>query len=445
MIFLKDIKEVKKIWKIIKRLLFIHYGCKVNQYETNAMIQKFIEHNYEIVDFEEKADIYVINTCTVTNMSDRKSRQMLRRVKKINPDSILVVVGCYVQVGKEELEKIDDIDIILGNNEKNEIVEYVENYKEKKENITDVMHQKEFVDFGSVTYTNKTRATIKIQDGCDRFCTYCIVPYARGRVRSRQLNSIIEEVQKIAKRGIKEVIVTGIHIASYGKDFNYKITLIDVLEAINKIDGIERIRIGSLEPTIMNEEFLERLSKLEKVCNHFHLSLQSGCTSVLKRMNRKYTADEFKESVKLLRTYYPDAMLTADVIVGFPGETDEEFNETYKFLEEIKFYRMHIFKYSQRNGTKAAVMPNQVDGNIKEERSNKLIKLSDQIQNNYNQKYIGKEVEVLFEEKENEYIKGHTKNFIVVKVKEEKDLENKIKKVKIIGIENQELVGKIDM
>lgn len=426
-------------------MLFIHYGCKVNQYETNAMIQKFIEHNYEIVDFEEKADIYVINTCTVTNMSDRKSRQMLRRVKKVNSDSILVVVGCYVQVGKEELEKIDDIDIILGNNEKNDIVEYVENYKEKRENITDVMHQKEFVDFGSVTYTNKTRATIKIQDGCDRFCTYCIVPYARGRVRSRQLNNIIEEVQKIAKRGIKEVIVTGIHIASYGKDFNYKVTLIDVLEEINKIDGIQRIRIGSLEPTIMNEEFLKRLSKLEKVCNHFHLSLQSGCTSVLKRMNRKYTADEFKESVKLLRTYYPDAMLTADVIVGFPGETEEEFEETYKFLEKIKFYRMHIFKYSQRNGTKAAIMPNQVDGNIKEERSNKLIKLSDQIQNDYNQKYIGKEVEVLFEEKENEYIKGHTKNFIVVKVKEEKDLENKIEKVKIVGIENQELVGKIDM
>lgn len=426
-------------------MLFIHYGCKVNQYETNAMIQKFIEHNYEIVDFEEKADIYVINTCTVTNMSDRKSRQILRRVKKVNPDSILVVVGCYVQVGKEKLEKIEDIDIILGNNEKNDIVKYVENYKEKRENISDVMHQKEFVDFGSVTYTNKTRATIKIQDGCDRFCTYCIVPYARGRVRSRQLNNIIEEVRKIAKRGIKEVIVTGIHIASYGKDFNYKITLIDVLEEINKIDGIERIRIGSLEPTIMDEEFLERLSKLEKVCNHFHLSLQSGCTSVLKRMNRKYTADEFKESVKLLRTYYPDAMLTADVIVGFPGETEKEFEETYKFLEEIKFYRMHIFKYSQRNGTKAAVMPNQVDGNIKEERSNKLIKLSDQIQNDYNQKYIGKEVEVLFEEKENEYIKGHTNNFIVVKVKKETDLENKIKKVKIVGVENQELVGKIDM
>ena len=426
-------------------MLFIHYGCKVNQYETNAMIQKFIENNYEIVDFEEKADIYIINTCTVTNMSDRKSRQMLRRVKKSNPNSILVVVGCYVQVGKQELEKIDDIDIILGNNEKNNIVEYVEKYKENREKITDVMQQKEFVDFGSVTYTNKTRATIKIQDGCDRFCTYCIVPFARGRVRSRHLNNIIEEVQKIAKRGIQEIIVTGIHIASYGKDFNYKVTLIDVLEEINKVDGIKRIRIGSLEPTIMNKEFLDRLSKLDKVCNHFHLSLQSGCTSVLKRMNRKYTANEFKESVNLLRKYYPNAMLTADVIVGFPGETEEEFEETYKFLKEIKFYRMHIFKYSQRNGTKAAIMPNQIDGNIKEERSNKLIKLSDEIQNDYNKEYIRKEVEVLFEERENEYIKGHTNNFIVVKVKEKQNIENKILKVEITGIEGQELLGKLNV
>lgn len=408
------------------------------------MIQKFIENGYEITDFEEKADIYVINTCTVTNMSDRKSRQMLRRVKKANPNSILVVIGCYVQVGKQELEKIEDIDIILGNNEKNNIVEYIENYKNKT-NITDVMQQKEFIDFGSVTYTNKTRATIKIQDGCDRFCTYCIVPYARGRVRSRQLNSIIEEVEKIAKRGIKEVIITGIHIASYGKDFNYKITLIDVLEKINKVNGIERIRIGSLEPTIMNTEFLERLSKLEKICNHFHLSLQSGSNAVLKRMNRKYSVEEFKSSVELLKKYFPNAMLTADVIVGFPGETNEEFLDTYKFLEEIKFYRMHIFKYSQRNGTKAAIMPNQIDGNIKEERSNKLIELSDKIQNEYNKFFIGKTVEVLFEERENEYIKGHTKNFIIVKVKDNSNLENQLKIVEIIDIENDELIGKILM
>ena len=408
------------------------------------MIQKFIEKGYEITEFEEKADIYIVNTCTVTNMSDRKSRQMLRRVKKINPNSILAVVGCYVNVGKKELEKIKDIDIILGNNEKNNIVEYIENYN-KKDNISDVMQQKKFIDFGSVTYTNKTRATIKIQDGCDRFCTYCIVPYARGRVRSRQINSIIEEVEKIAKRGIKEVIITGIHVASYGKDFNYKIRLIDVLEKINNIDGIERIRLGSLEPTLITKEFLDRLSKLDKICNHFHLSLQSGCDTVLERMNRKYTSKEFKNSVELLRQYYKDVLLTADVIVGFPGESEEEFNNTYKFLEEIKFYRMHIFKYSQRNGTKAAIMPNQINGNIKEERSNKLIELSNKIQNEYNLRYIGSEQKVLFEEKENEYIKGHTENFLMVKVKENENLVNNIKNVEIIGIENEELIGKIIM
>ena len=407
-------------------------------------MQKFIEKGYTIVDFEEKADIYVVNTCTVTNMSDRKSRQMLRRVKKVNPNSILVVVGCYVNVAKEELEKIKDIDIILGNNEKNNIVECVENF-ENKEKITDVMQQKEFIDFGSVTYTNKTRATIKIQDGCDRFCTYCIVPYARGRVRSRQINSIIEEVEKIAKRGIKEVIVTGIHVASYGKDFGYKVKLIDVLEKINNIEGIERIRLGSLEPTLINKEFLDRLSKLDKICHHFHLSLQSGCDTVLERMNRKYTSSDFRNSVKLLREYYKDVLLTADVIVGFPGETDEEFMNTYKFLEEIKFYRMHIFKYSQRNGTKAAIMPNQIDGNIKEERSNKLISLSDKIQNEYNLNYIGKKQKVLFEEKENIFLKGHTNNFLMVNVENDEKLINQIKNVEIIGIENGELIGKIAM
>ncbi len=407
-------------------------------------MQKFIEKGYEIIDFEEKADIYVVNTCTVTNMSDRKSRQMLRRVKKNNPNSILVVVGCYVNVAKEELEKIKDIDIILGNNEKNNIVECVENF-ENKEKITDVMQQKEFIDFGSVTYTNKTRATIKIQDGCDRFCTYCIVPYARGRVRSRQISSIIEEVEKIAKRGIKEVIVTGIHVASYGKDFGYKIKLIDVLEKINNIEGIERIRLGSLEPTLINKEFLDRLSKLDKICNHFHLSLQSGCDTVLERMNRKYTSNDFRNSVKLLREYYKNVLLTADVIVGFPGETDEEFMNTYKFLEEIKFYRMHIFKYSQRNGTKAAIMPNQIDGNIKEERSNKLIELSNKIQNEYNLSYIGKKQKVLFEEKENNFLKGHTNNFLMVNVNDSEDFINQIKDVEIVGIENNELIGKIAM
>lgn len=352
-----------------KKVAFCTLGCKVNQYETNAMIEQFINKGYEIVDFEEKADIYIINTCTVTNMADRKSRQMLRRVKEINEDALLVACGCYAQVAKEELEKIPEIDLIYGTNEKNKIAEYIEEYeKEYRKGIdfrlgnvpngkvTDVMYQKEFLDFGTTSYTEKTRAVIKVQDGCDRFCSYCIIPYARGHVRSRKIESVVEEVKKIADEGIKEVVITGIHIASYGKDFKEKIGLIDLLEEINKIEGIKRIRLGSIEPTLITEEFLNRLIKLEKICPHFHLSLQSGCDETLKRMNRRYTTEEFKKSTDLLKKAYPNVALTTDIIVGFPQETDEEFEKTYQFLKDIDFYKMHIFKYSQRKGTKAAIM-----------------------------------------------------------------------------------------
>lgn len=342
------------------------------------MTQKFIENGYEVIEHTKRADIYIINTCTVTNMSDRKSRQMLRRMKEQNQNAIVVAVGCYAQVAKEELKKIPEIDLVLGNNEKLKITDYVEDYIEKNENqieIEDVMHSKEFYDFGDVTFTEKTRAVIKIQDGCDRFCSYCIIPYARGRVRSRKPESIVSEIEKIAKEGIKEVVITGIHIASYGKDFKNKYKLIDLLEELNKVNGIERIRLGSIEPLLITEEFVNRIKKLEKVCHHFHLSLQSGCDETLKRMNRRYTTKEFKEIVERLRNTYKDVMLTTDIIVGFPGETEEEFSETYKFLKDIKFYKMHIFKYSPRKGTKAAEMKNQVNGNIKEERSRKLIEI----------------------------------------------------------------------
>ena len=346
-----------------KKVAFCTLGCKVNQYETNAMIEKFINKGYEIVDFEEKADIYIINTCTVTNIADRKSRQMLRRVKEINENALLVACGCYAQVAKEELEKIPEIDLIYGTNEKNKIAEYIEEYENDSrkgnvpnEKVTDVMYQKEFLDFGTTSYTEKTRAVIKVQDGCDRFCSYCIIPYARGHVRSRKIESVVEEVKKIAEEGIKEVVITGIHIASYGKDFKEKIGLIDLLEEINKIEGIKRIRLGSIEPTLITEEFLTRLTKLEKICDHFHLSLQSGCDETLKRMNRRYTTEEFKKSTELLKKVYPDVALTTDIIVGFPQETDEEFEKTYQFLKDIAFYKMHIFKYSQRKGTKAAIM-----------------------------------------------------------------------------------------
>ena len=412
----------------MKTVAFCTLGCKVNQYETNAMMQKMIEAGYEVVDFETKADIYIINTCTVTNMADKKSRQMLRRVKEINPEAILVAVGCYAQVAKEKLEQIPEIDLILGINEKNDIVKYVEQAS-KNIYVSDVLHQTEFLDFGDVTYTEKTRAVIKVQDGCNQFCSYCIIPYARGRIRSRKPESVIKEITDVAKEGIKEVVITGIHIASYGKDFNTEYRLIDLLEEIQKVDGIQRIRLGSLEPTLITEEFVTRLKKLSKICDHFHLSLQSGCDETLKRMNRKYTTDQFRHVVELLRNAYPEVHLTTDVIVGFPGETEEEFNRTYEFLKEIKFYKMHVFKYSPRSGTVAAKMPNQIDGNIKEERSNKLIELSDENEKEYNQKYIGKEVEVLLEEREGEYLKGHTTNYMVVKMKTNENLENTIQKV----------------
>ena len=412
----------------MKTVAFCTLGCKVNQYETNAMMQKMIEAGYEVVDFETKADIYIINTCTVTNMADKKSRQMLRKVKEINPEAILVAVGCYAQVAKEKLEQIPEIDLILGINEKNDIVKYVEQAS-KNTYVSDVLHQTEFLDFGDVTYTEKTRAVIKVQDGCNQFCSYCIIPYARGRIRSRKPESVIKEITDVAKEGIKEVVITGIHIASYGKDFNTEYRLIDLLEEIQKVDGVQRIRLGSLEPTLITEEFVTRLKKLSKICDHFHLSLQSGCDETLKRMNRKYTTDQFRHVVELLRNAYPEVHLTTDVIVGFPGETEEEFNKTYEFLKEIKFYKMHVFKYSPRSGTVAAKMPNQIDGNIKEERSNKLIELSDKNEEEYNQKYIGKEVEVLLEEREGDYLKGHTTNYMIVKMKTNENLENTIQKV----------------
>ena len=425
-----------------KVVRFVTLGCKVNQYETNAMAQKFLEKGYQIIEEitpeneDIKPDICIINTCTVTNMSDRKSRQMLRRMKEKNPSTIVVAVGCYAQVAKKELAKIPEIDLVLGNNEKVEIVKYVEEYINNHINnveLDDVMYSKEFSDFGDVTYTEKTRAVIKIQDGCDRFCSYCIIPYARGRVRSRKPESIISEITQIASKGIKEVVITGIHIASYGKDFvmskdsklaNYR--LIDLLEEINEIQGIQRIRLGSIEPLLITVEFVGRLKKLEKICHHFHLSLQSGCDETLKRMNRRYTTEQFKEIVRLLRGAYSDVNLTTDIIVGFPGETDEEFNKTYQFLKEIKFYKMHIFKYSPRKGTKAAVMPNQINGDIKEERSKKLIELSDRNEIEHNKSYIGKNVEVLFEEEKDGMYKGHTQNYIMVYCQSKENLDNKI-------------------
>ena len=426
----------------MKKVSFYTLGCKVNQYETNAMAQKFKESGYEIVDMNDDiSDICIVNTCTVTNMSDRKSRHSLRRVKEKNPSAIIAAVGCYAQVAKNDLENMPEIDIVLGNEEKANIVQYVEKFIENEKKlieIEDIATKKEFEDMGQITYTEKTRAFIKVQDGCNQFCSYCIIPYARGIVRSRNAESIIKEITQIAQNGIKEVVITGIHVASYGRDFGNENGLIELLEKINEIEGIKRIRLGSLEPKIITEEFMQRLSKLEKICHHFHLSLQSGCDATLKRMNRKYTTSEVKEIIERLRRYYDDVMLTTDIIVGFPGETEEEFETTYQFLKQAKLYKMHVFQYSPRKGTRAAVMPNQIDGNIKEARSKKLIELSNENQKMYNQQLVGKEVEVLFEDKEVEdgitYFRGHTQNYVLVKYKTDENLENTLKLIKISDI-----------
>ena len=426
----------------MKKVSFYTLGCKVNQYETNAMAQKFKEAGYEIVDMNEDiSDICIVNTCTVTNMSDRKSRHSLRRVKEKNPSAIIAAVGCYAQVAKNDLENMPEIDIVLGNEEKANIVQYVEKFIENEKKlieIEDIATKKEFEDMGQITYTEKTRAFIKVQDGCNQFCSYCIIPYARGRVRSRNAESIIKEITQIAQNGIKEVVITGIHVASYGRDFGNENGLIELLEKINEIEGIKRIRLGSLEPKIITEEFMQILSKLEKICHHFHLSLQSGCDATLKRMNRKYTTSEVKEIIERLRRYYDDVMLTTDIIVGFPGETEEEFETTYQFLKQAKLYKMHVFQYSPRKGTRAAVMPNQIDGNIKEARSKKLIELSNENQKMYNQQLVGKEAEVLFEDKEVEdgitYFRGHTQNYVLVKYKTDENLENTLKLIKISDI-----------
>ena len=426
------------------KVAFLTLGCKVNQYETNGMIQQFQERGYEITEFEDVADIYIINTCTVTNMSDRKSRQFLRQAKKNNSDSIVVAVGCYVQVSKDELEALPEIDLALGTNDKTQIVDYIEKYIEekiKKETLDNILYDAKFEDFGTVTYTEKTRAVIKVQDGCDRFCSYCIIPFARGKIRSRKPESVIEEITEISKNGIKEVVITGIHVASYGRDFENDYRLIDLLEEINKIDGIERIRLGSIEPLLITEEFMERFIKLEKVCHHFHLSLQSGCTETLKRMNRRYTAGEFEVIVDRIRKYYNDAILTTDIIVGFPDESEEEFKTTYEYLKRINFYKMHVFKYSPRKGTKAAEMKNQIPGDVKELRSKKLLELSDNNEIRYLDSYIGKEVEVLFEEFDGEFYKGHTANYIMVLAKSDNDLTNKIVNVKINSRNELSLVG----
>ncbi|MDX5661673.1 tRNA (N(6)-L-threonylcarbamoyladenosine(37)-C(2))-methylthiotransferase MtaB, partial [Clostridioides difficile] len=385
----------------MKKVAFYTLGCKVNQYETEAMLELFEKDGYEQVNSEEYADVYVINTCTVTHMSDRKSRQYIRRVKKKNPDAIIAVVGCYSQVSPEEILDIEEVNLVMGTNDRRKIVEEIKkiNSSKKVSTVDDIMKVKAFEEIEISQTNGKTRAFMKIQDGCDRFCTYCIIPYARGRVRSRDIDSIVDEVKKLANNGYKEVVLTGIHVASYGKDLKDRdIKLLDVIKQINQIEKIERIRLSSVEPILFTDEFVNEVLKMDKVCPHYHLSLQSGCDETLKRMNRRYTTLEYKTIVDRLRSKMPDVAITTDVIVGFPGETNEEFKKTYEFLKEIELSQMHIFKYSPRKGTPAATMENQVDPQMKHFRSEQLLNLSKVNFNKFATKFIGCELDVLFEQ-----------------------------------------------
>ena len=442
----------------MKKIALHNLGCKVNSYEIEVMQENLEKNGYKIVPFAPGADVYIINTCTVTNIADRKSRQMLHKAKKMNPDAVVVAVGCYVQTGTENVKQDECIDLAVGNNKKKDIVSILEEYFQEKEldRQDKTLHETTILDindgiqeYEEMTLTHAgehTRAHIKIQDGCNQFCSYCIIPYARGRVRSRKEEDIIKEVKGLVAAGYQEIVVTGIHLSSYGLDFIDKTSgdylqgvdirtqayrkgyLLDILEKINAIAGLKRIRIGSLEPRIITEEFAERLKKLDKLCPHFHLSLQSGCNETLKRMNRHYTAEEFKEKVEILRNVFENPAITTDVIVGFPGETQEEFQETYGFLKDINFYEMHIFKYSKRQGTVAAARKDQVDDRVKTERSNRLLALAEEQSTAYRGSLIGSKSEVLMEEEKEiqgkKYQIGYTKTYVKTAVETTEDLRN---------------------
>lgn len=415
----------------MNKVIFYTLGCKVNQYETEAMEELFEKDGYKVVKEEEIPDIHVINTCTVTNLSDRKSRQIIRRAKKINSDSIVAVVGCYSQVSPEEVSKIEGVDVIIGTTNRNDIVHLCERaYKEKTQiNIVkNIKTQKEFETINIDTIKGRTRAYMKIQDGCNQFCTYCIIPYARGPIRSRDLEDILRETKKLSSEGFKEIVLTGIHIASYGKD-NKKATLIKVLEEVAKVDGIERIRFSSIEPTLIDNEFMQDIIRIGKVCDYFHLSLQSGSDTVLRRMNRKYTTEQYSDIVDIIRRYMPDAGITTDIIVGFPGETESEFKETCDFVRKVGFSKIHVFKYSPRKGTPAAEYSEQLDGNIKNHRSSELINIGNNLLKDFNRKFVGRELSVLFEEQniDGRSIEGYTTNYIRVKSKYEESLAKGIK------------------
>lgn len=460
----------------MKNVALHNLGCKVNSYEIEVMQQKLSENGYSIVPFAPGADIYIINTCTVTNIADRKSRQMLHKAKKMNPNAVVVAVGCYVQTGSDTIKKDDCIDLAIGNNRKKDIVGILEQFlKEREEDeqkadktladttIVDINHTDEYEEMQLYHAAEHTRAYIKIQDGCNQFCSYCIIPYARGRVRSRKPEDVLKEIRRLTENGYKEVVVTGIHLSSYGLDFLKKETgdylegigdireavykkgfLLTLLEEMQQIEGLERIRLGSLEPRIITEDFAKRLSQMDKICPHFHLSLQSGCDSVLKRMNRHYTAKEYLEKVQILRKYFSHPAITTDIITGFPQETDDEFAQTVDFVKEVDFYETHIFRYSKRQGTVAAKMDGQLTDAVKAARSDVLLKLARENGEKYRKQFVDTEVEVLFEESKEingkRYMVGYTKEYVQVAAQTGQNLENKLIRGKVTGFLTEEIL-----
>lgn len=446
----------------MKTVAFHNLGCKVNAYEIDVMQQKFTENGFRVVPFDQKADVYVVNTCTVTNIADRKSRQMLHRAKALNPDAVVIGTGCYIQTDMEHVKKDPAIDIAIGNNQKSKIVDILNEYlvssgklsknpveeeSAKNDYVIDINHTNEYESMFLENTSERTRAYIKIEDGCNQFCSYCLIPYARGRVRSRDIDDILSEIKGLTGKGYKEFVLTGIHVSSYGitdpNDLSQN-KLADLLEAINAIDDVKRIRLSSLEPRVITEDFVKRISALEKLCPHFHLSLQSGCDETLKRMNRHYTTLQYMEGVKLLRKYFVNPAITTDVIVGFPGETLDEFEASKAFCESVSFYEMHIFKYSKRKGTVAEKLPNQVKDTDKATRSDEMLDLTARLSKNYRESHIGTKAEVLFEEEKTvdgeAYMTGFTKDYIRVAVKYKENLENEIHTVKLTEMLDDELL-----
>ncbi|MCI8341725.1 MAG: tRNA (N(6)-L-threonylcarbamoyladenosine(37)-C(2))-methylthiotransferase MtaB [Firmicutes bacterium] len=422
-------------------------GCKVNQFESEAIAEAFAKRGYKIVSVDEKADVYVINTCTVTNFGDKKSRQLIRRVKRQNPNAVVVAAGCYAQTAAEEVKKIEGVNIVFGTKNRASIVDEVERYSAENgivDAVSGIMEERVFEPLSVHDLQGRTRAYIKIQDGCNQFCSYCIIPYARGPVRSRAEEDVLKEVRALAQNGFKEIVLTGIHVASYGKELKTT-NLTQIIKKTGEIDGIERIRTSSVEPNIITEEFMEEMSRVKKLCHHFHLSLQSGCGKTLLAMNRKYTPEKYMKSVEIIRKYWPDAAITTDIIVGFPGETDEDFQESYSFAEKIGFSKIHVFPYSPKKGTPAEKMPNQIPNHVKSERSARLIDLSEHMSSQFIENFVGKDMETLFERRsENGFYEGHTSNYITVMAKSCEDIKNRILSVKIKKNEGSTAFGEIN-